>query len=115
MNMLNKRIRAFGYAFNGIYLAIKEDVPMKIHFSATFLVCFFAFYFNVSRVEWMFLLLSCALVIGSELVNSAIERMCDLMHPEKNEHVKFIKDVSAGAVLISLLFAIIVFILVFII
>lgn len=107
MNQIQKRIKAFGYAFNGLYLSLKEDVPMRIHVLATIIVCALAAYFKVSRVEWIFLLLACTLVMGAELVNSAIERMCDVLHPEKSKQIKFIKDVSAGAVLVFTLFAII--------
>lgn len=108
MNILKKRIKAFVYAFNGLLEATKQDVPLKIHFLATGVVIAMAWYFQVSRVEWMFLMLACALVIGAELFNTAIERMCDVFHPEKSENVKYIKDVSAAAVLVVTLFAVFV-------
>ena len=110
MSILMKRIKAFAYAFNGLKEATKKDVPLKIHFIATGIVMAMAWYFKVNRVEWMFLFLACTLVIGSELVNTAIERMCDVFHPEKSDDIKFVKDVSAAAVLISLIFALLVFV-----
>lgn len=101
MNYFKKRISAFGYAFTGIISAVKKEAHLKIHLLATVLVITAGFYFKVTPVEWMFLLGCCTLVISLEMVNSAIESVCNKISPEKSPDIRYIKDVSAGAVLVA--------------
>jgi diacylglycerol kinase len=102
MSYIKDRSSAFAYAFAGIREALKEP-NLKIHVVAMIGVVGFAFYFKVTPVEWCILLICCALVISLELINSAIERLCDRVEPEIHPKIKFVKDVSAGAVLVAAL------------
>jgi len=54
---------------------------------------------GVNKGEWMVILLCIALVIGLEMLNSAIEKLCDAVHPEIHPFIKYTKDIAAGAVL----------------
>ncbi len=71
------------------------------------------FIFKVNEIEWMMLLLCIGLVIGAEMLNSALEKICDLVHKDFHPTIKIIKDVSAAAVLwlaiISAIIGIIIF------
>ena len=71
------------------------------------------FYFHVSANEWLVLLLISALVLALETINSAIEKLCDLYTKETHPQIKRIKDIAAGAVLISAIFALVIAIVIF--
>ncbi|MBI2721362.1 MAG: diacylglycerol kinase family protein [Bacteroidetes bacterium] len=112
MSYIKKRGLSFGFAIQGIKKALKEP-NFKIEVSAAVLICMVAAYFNISKTEWCFIIACCGLVLALELINSAIERLCDLISIEIDPRIKFIKDLSAGAVLIvsvaSLIMGIIIF------
>ena len=55
--------------------------------------------FSISAAEWIVLLFCIASVLSLEMINSAIEKLCNLVHPKYHPAVKVIKDISAGAVL----------------
>lgn len=74
---------------------------MKIHVTVAYYVIVAAFITNVGRGEWCALVLCIALVISLELVNTAIERMCDDSQSGFSPAVRFIKDAAAGAVLVA--------------
>lgn len=110
---MKKLIRSFGYALDGIEELIRSDKNFKIHILALIIVISAAFYFNINSTEWLILLCISALVIAMEIVNSTIERVCDLISLEKDKRIKTIKDVSAGAVLIVSIFAVIIGVMIF--
>lgn len=107
------RLKAFGFAFNGIALLFKESVHAKIHGLAIIVVLGAGWYFNLPNEDWIPLLLCFALVLSLEAVNSAIEYSLDLLHPERHPLVKKAKDVAAAAVLIAAIISVCVAVLVF--
>jgi diacylglycerol kinase (ATP) len=113
MNFLKKRIQAFGFAINGLFAAIKTESHLQIHLVATLVVVIASVYFKISKTEWIAIIICCGTVIASELFNSAIEKVCDIISPEKNHKIKFIKDVSAAAVLVLSLMSIFVAVFIF--
>jgi diacylglycerol kinase len=105
MNYLKNRIKAFGFAFSGIYQALKTETNLRLHVIIAVFVILAGFYFSISKLEWFAVLLCVTLVICFEMFNSAIEKLCDLYSIEKNEKIKYIKDVCAGAVLVVSVFS----------
>ena len=97
---MKKQIKSFKYAFEGIFSAIKTESHLRFHFVAAFYVFLFAALGEFSHTQWTVLILTVALVIFAELVNTALEEVCDLYSKDFNIHIKRIKDVSAAAVLI---------------
>ena len=67
------------------------------------LVIIFGFWLNISMIEWCICLTLFGLVISLELANTAIETVVDIAMPEKNEKAKKAKDISAAAVLVSVI------------
>ena len=98
-------IKSFGCAFYGIFIFFKNDFHGKIHLLAAVFVIFSGFLFRISQHEWLFILLCISIVMGSEMMNHAIEKLCDKVNPEWDDKIKIIKDVSAGMVLICSIFA----------
>jgi len=98
---MNNRIRAFFCAFNGWSLFLKEGVHPKIHLFAAVAVIILGFSFKITGVEWLFIIIAITLVMAAEMMNSAMEKLCDVLHPEQHPTIKFVKDVAAGAVLLA--------------
>lgn len=103
-NYLVKEIKSFKYAFKGIVL-MGKDHNSYIHIPAAILVIGLGFYFDVNKNEWLWLILAIALVWVTETVNTAIEKLVDLVSPEHNELAGKVKDIAAGAVLLGLMFS----------
>jgi diacylglycerol kinase len=101
------------FALQGLASAFRKETHIKVHFTATLFVVAAAFYFRVSARDWIVLLSCCVLVIIIELVNTAIEEICNLINPNFNSRVKFIKDIMAGAVLIAVIFSVVTGVIVF--
>lgn len=97
---MNKRIRSFGFAGNGIFQVFKSEPNMKIHIVLAVLVIISGFVFSISLMEWMLCLLCFGMVIGAEMINTAIEDIVDLVSPDHHPLAGRAKDVAAGAVLV---------------
>lgn len=100
---VSKRVRSFGYAFEGIVELLSEQHNAWIHLLATVVVIGAGLWFGVSATEWMFLVLAITVVWVAEALNTALELLCDVASPEFHPLVKRCKDVAAGAVLIAAL------------
>lgn len=72
-----------------------------VQFSIGILMTMAGFYFNITRTEWLFQILSIGLVMSIEGLNTAIEKVADFIHPDYHERIGFIKDIAAGAVLFA--------------
>ena len=107
-------LNSFKYAFAGIFSAFKTERNMKIHFSIMVLVIIAGIVFKISIIEWIMCLFAFSSVIGSEMINTAIETVVDMAMPEKNDLAKRAKDIAAGAVLVSAFFQAIIGLLIFI-
>lgn len=106
--MLKKKnpfYKSFGHAFSGLFEAIKEERNMKIHLFIAALVLVAGVFFQISRGEWVICFLCFGLVFGLEMVNTAIEKVVDLVTDTYHPLAKQAKDMAAGAVLIAALMA----------
>lgn len=108
-----KRLRSFRFAFEGILTLIREEANARIHLLAAIIVVAASWYFKISKMEWLFVVLSIGLVIALELINTSIEHIADFIHGEHNEKIKKIKDLAAGGVLIGALTAFIIGLIIF--
>jgi diacylglycerol kinase len=106
-------LRSFKHAFKGILKAIRDERNLKVQFLIAVVVIYSGFYFQLSDTEWVIILLCMALVIGLELINSAIESLVDLISQERNPLAGKAKDIAAGAVLFVSIVSLIVGILIF--
>ena len=96
---------SFRWAGEGLIWALRSQRNLRIHALATLVVCGVSLWRGLSRVEWAVLLLTCALVWGLELLNSALEAALDYLAPERHPQIKIAKDAAAAAVLVAALFA----------
>ena len=105
--------KGFFYAGRGLLNALAER-NFRFHLCAAATVIFFgAKFYSFRTSEWAVLLLTCAVVLSLECVNTALERLCDKVCPEQDELIKKCKDIAAGAVLIAAIFAVAIGVMLF--
>ena len=107
--MINK----FYVAFVGLVSSLK-DRSIQIQYVLAILACIAAWMIGCNYYEWLAVLLCIGFVIVAEILNTCIEKLCDLYSTEKNEKIKYIKDLAAGGVLFVSLIALTVGILIFV-
>lgn len=112
-NPIRARIRSFRHAFAGIGYALKSQVNMRIHLVVFLAVIAAGFFFNISAAEWIAILIVSGLVFSLELLNTAIEVFLDKHYPEHDEAIGRVKDLCAGAVLVSAIAAAIIGLIIF--
>jgi len=105
--------KSFKYAFEGIHYAFKNDQNLFIHLLFAFLVINVSIYLRVLPYQMAILGLTMMMVITAEMINSAIEKMVDLITKEHRQEAKIAKDVAAGMVLVTALAAAIIGTLIF--
>jgi diacylglycerol kinase len=98
-------MKSFRCAFAGIWHAVKTERNFRIHIAAVFYVVLGGLLLFFSIYEWAWIALACGLVFGAELVNTALERLCDDLKPGHSPVIKTVKDLAAGAVLVCALAA----------
>ncbi|PLX01973.1 MAG: diacylglycerol kinase, partial [Marinilabiliales bacterium] len=110
---IKRRLQSFTYAFKGIVYALKSQHNLWIHLTASILVIVFGFYFQINSYEWFAVVLCIGFVISAEIFNSAIEALTDLASPDYNKKAGLVKDMAAGAVLISAIISAVIGLIVF--
>lgn len=106
-------IRSFKYATEGIVLAVKVDRNVRIHLVVGILVLLVANYLHISRLEFIFIIFAIFFVLITEMVNTAVEEMTNLITLEHRREARIAKDIAAASVLLSAIFAIIVGFIIF--
>ena len=101
-------IEAWKNAFSGIAYGFKTQRNLKIQLVAGIIVTTLGIVLKISSAEWAILALSVFLVLGTEMMNTAVEAAVDLYTEEYNEKAKIAKDVAAGAVVLTAINALVV-------
>ncbi len=99
-------IKALGYAVEGVSYAIRTQPNMRFHVFAAVVVLIIGGVLLRTPVEWALIILAIGFVWVTELLNTSIEAMVDLLSPEIRERAKVAKDVAAGAVLVASMVAV---------
>jgi len=108
-----KQLKSFTFAWKGILTCAGHEQNITFHLIAAIIVVATGFCFGISRTEWMVVMLCIGTVIAAELFNSAIERLVDMVSPEWEKTAGEVKDIAAGAVLLTAIAAAIVGMIVF--
>ncbi len=101
-------------ALRGLWIILKEERSLWFHIPVALLVIVFGIVLKVTFIDWSLIIIAISLVVGCEIINTAIEYIVDIISFEYNVKAKKIKDVSAAAVLFSVVAGIIIVLLVFI-
>ena len=105
---IKKRLRSFRFAIIGIKNLIINEHNARIHLTALLVVIGLGLFFKLELMEWVAITIVSGIVILTELINTAIENLADIVEPKWNEKIGKIKDYSAGAVLVSAIVSVIV-------
>ena len=105
MNELHKRLKSFTYAWKGVCSFLSKEHNAWIHCAAIIAVTIAGIRFEITRTEWLVILLCFAMVLAAEAFNTAIERLVNLVSPDYHPIAGDVKDIAAGAVLICAIFA----------
>ena len=105
---IKKFVRSFGYAIDGLKLAIMVDQNVRFHLIVGTLVLTISILLKVTKSELLFVVFAIFFVVITEMMNTAIEEMTNLIIKEHRVEARIAKDVAAAAVLLSALFAIVV-------
>ncbi|XVJ66663.1 MAG: diacylglycerol kinase family protein [Lacibacter sp.] len=93
-------MKSFHYALQGLLSAVRSEKNMRIHIAAAMLVIAAGIFFKVSQTEWMILLFCISFVIAMELMNTALEYVCNAAVPQFHPFIRHAKDMAAAAVLV---------------
>ena len=111
---ISKRFKSFGFAFNGLRILLLEEHNSRIHLLAAVVVVIAGYLFKISALEWMAIVFAIGGVIVLEIINSAIENIADFISPGQHDQIKKIKDLSAAAVLVGAITALVIGLIVFV-
>jgi diacylglycerol kinase (ATP) len=111
---MRKFIRGFGYALNGIWHATATQLNFRVHLVAAIIALCAGYALHISNDEWLWIILCIAMVLVAELFNTALEFLTDLVSPEYNKKAGLVKDMGAGAVLITAICALVIGLIIFV-
>ncbi len=105
---------SFRNAFNGFcYFVAKGGRNSKIQLTSAAIAICVALYYHITVSEWVAILLCIGSVLCLEMLNCALEKLCDLVEPSYNPVIKIVKDVAAGAVLLASAISVIIALFIF--
>jgi len=96
-SFLKGRLKSFKYTFKGAFLLLKTEHSVITQFFVSLICVFLGFYFGITKIEWMFQILGFGLILTAESLNTAIEKICDFIHPNYHKQIGFVKDIASGA------------------
>ena len=102
------------YALQGWTAFFAKETHGQIQLIVAIIVVVAGCYFSISTTEWMLLLLCIGLVLALEMVNTAVEKLADRVHPNLHPQIGLVKDVAAGAVLWASVISVVIGLMIFI-
>ena len=105
--------KSVGFAMRGLLTAARSERSFRIQLFSFAVVVAFGVLLRLTTLEWVAVLVCSAMVLGAELVNTAVETVVDLVSPDFNELAGKAKDIAAAAVWVIALFAATIGVIVF--
>jgi diacylglycerol kinase (ATP) len=102
-----KRGKSFSHAWKGIIYLMKTEHNARVHLAAMIIAAALGVSLRIEPQEWIAIAIVSGMVVITELLNSAIEKLADMVEPEWNKQIGIIKDYSAGAVLVAAIVSVI--------
>jgi diacylglycerol kinase len=102
---MKKFLKSFAYALRGLQHALLYEQNFRIEVFCAIVSIGCSVFFNISKIEWFVVILNITAVLTAELFNTAIENLCNMVHKTTHPIIKVVKDVSAAAVVITVLCA----------
>lgn len=92
------RLKSVEYSVKGAWKLVTSEHSIMVQFGLGVAVTIAGFYFNITATEWMLQIFAIGLVLAIEGANTAVEKICDFIHPDFHAKIGFIKDIASGAV-----------------
>jgi diacylglycerol kinase (ATP) len=108
IKFITGRIKAMGYATKGAIILLKTEPSIQVQATIAIFMTIAGFYFNITATEWIAQTFCIGLVMGIEGMNTTAEAIADFIHPDFHEKIGHIKDIAAGAVVITAIAAAVV-------
>lgn len=108
--------KKFFYALKGLLISLKEEPSLVFHFVTAAIILIICGIINqkMQIMDWIIIVLVIGLMITLELVNTAIENICDMVSFKYNKSARKIKDISAAATLLFSITSLVIGLLIFI-
>ncbi len=110
---MQKFLRSLRHAIRGIIYAFRHEHNFQIEVIFAILILILTLVFRISPMEQSFLVIIICIVLSLELLNTAVERLVDMTKPRVHPYAKVVKDIMAGAVLVSSFFALLIGFIIF--
>ena len=107
------RFKSLRFALKGMILLLKTEHSIISQSLVVIALIGLGLYFDLSKQDWINQLFCMAMVLGIESLNTAVEKLCDFIHPNYHDRIGFIKDIAAGAVSFVVLFSLIILSLIY--
>jgi diacylglycerol kinase len=104
---------ALKHALNGVGNLLRFERNFQIHIVVLFVVLILGFILEITKMDWLFICIAAGGGLTAEALNSSVEKLSDFITQDKDERIKWIKDVAAAGVLIATITAIIIGLIVF--
>lgn len=95
-----KLLKSFRYAASGLIFCVKTQQNFRIHLLVAIIAVMGGLCLHIGQLQWIAITICISTVLAAELMNTAIEKICDHINPSHHPQIKVIKDVAAGAVLV---------------
>lgn len=105
--------KSFLNAFRGVFIMIKTERNFQIELLAFFVNLFLIFYLKLTYIDAALIIMASVAVLSAEIFNTAIEKICDIIQPDFDKRIGFIKDIAAGAVVLIAIASVIIGVLVY--
>jgi diacylglycerol kinase len=102
------RFESFGFALNGLLDLFRNEHNSRIHLLAAIGAIALGIFLKINQVEWCLVIMVIGIVFLTELLNSSLETLADVVDPELNEKIRKAKDYAAAAVLISAVLSVVI-------
>lgn len=107
-NFFKGRLRSLTFAIRGAWLLITTEHSIMVQVAIAVIMTVVGFIMELSSIEWMFQVLAIGLVLVAESLNTGLEKLSDFVHPDYDDRIGFIKDISAGAATFAAIIAVII-------
>lgn len=107
------RAKSLTYTFKGAFLLLKTEHSIMTQSLIGVAFVVLGFYFKITKVEWMFQILGFGLILTAESLNTAVEKLCDFVHPEYHKKIGFVKDIASGAMTFAVISVLILLTLIY--
>jgi diacylglycerol kinase (ATP) len=113
MKLLRQHHISFKNAFAGLFWAVRTQPNFRVHLVLSTAAVFLGLYLGITNVEMTVILFTILLGLSSEMINTALESMTDLITTEWKEQAKIAKDVAAGMMLLVAMGAVLIALFIF--